>query len=53
MFFNVKEEVLEFFLCMKGNEVFKLVVKMFLKDVEMILEKNVFKFEDVCLFILY
>ncbi|MGL2467746.1 ketoacyl-ACP synthase III [Helicobacter pylori] len=49
--FNSKEEALEPFLCMKGNEVFKLAVKTLLKDVEMILEKNVLKPEDVRLFI--
>ncbi|GAA6818929.1 ketoacyl-ACP synthase III [Helicobacter pylori] len=49
--FSVKEEVLEPFLCMKGNEVFKLAVKTLLKDVEMILEKNALKPEDVRLFI--
>lgn len=49
--FNSKEEALEPFLCMKGNEVFKLAVKTLLKDVEMILEKNALKPEDVCLFI--
>ncbi|WP_367689913.1 ketoacyl-ACP synthase III [Helicobacter pylori] len=49
--FNAKEEALEPFLCMKGNEVFKLAVKTLLKDVEMILEKNALKPEDVCLFI--
>ncbi len=49
--FNVKEEALEPFLCMKGNEVFKLAVKTLLKDVEMILEKNALKPEDVRLFI--
>ncbi|GAA9427628.1 ketoacyl-ACP synthase III [Helicobacter pylori] len=49
--FSVKEEALEPFLCMKGNEVFKLAVKTLLKDVEMILEKNVLKPEDVRLFI--
>ncbi|MFP6266959.1 ketoacyl-ACP synthase III [Helicobacter pylori] len=49
--FNVKEEALEPFLRMKGNEVFKLAVKTLLKDVEMILEKNALKPEDVRLFI--
>ncbi|GAA8644957.1 ketoacyl-ACP synthase III [Helicobacter pylori] len=49
--FSVKEEALEPFLCMKGNEVFKLAVKTLLKDVEMILEKNSLKPEDVRLFI--
>ncbi|MDU9799016.1 beta-ketoacyl-ACP synthase III, partial [Helicobacter pylori] len=49
--FNAKEEALEPFLCMKGNEVFKLAVKTLLKDVEMILEKNALKPEDVRLFI--
>ncbi|GAA7295260.1 ketoacyl-ACP synthase III [Helicobacter pylori] len=49
--FNSKEETLEPFLCMKGNEVFKLAVKTLLKDVEMILEKNALKPEDVRLFI--
>ncbi|WRE98749.1 ketoacyl-ACP synthase III [Helicobacter pylori] len=49
--FNTKEEALEPFLCMKGNEVFKLAVKTLLKDVEMILEKNALKPEDVRLFI--
>ncbi len=49
--FNFKEEALEPFLCMKGNEVFKLAVKTLLKDVEMILEKNALKPEDVRLFI--
>ncbi|MGL2890223.1 ketoacyl-ACP synthase III [Helicobacter pylori] len=49
--FNSKEEALEPFLCMKGNEVFKLAVKTLLKDVEMILEKNALKPEDVRLFI--
>ncbi len=49
--FNAKEEALESFLCMKGNEVFKLAVKTLLKDVEMILEKNALKPEDVRLFI--
>ncbi|GAA8921824.1 ketoacyl-ACP synthase III [Helicobacter pylori] len=49
--FNAKEEVLEPFLHMKGNEVFKLAVKTLLKDVEMILEKNALKPEDVRLFI--
>ncbi|WP_208389312.1 ketoacyl-ACP synthase III [Helicobacter pylori] len=49
--FNSKEEALEPFLCMKGNEVFKLAVKTLLKDVEMILEKNALKPEDVHLFI--
>ncbi|WQT65112.1 ketoacyl-ACP synthase III [Helicobacter pylori] len=49
--FNSKEEALESFLCMKGNEVFKLAVKTLLKDVEMILEKNALKPEDVRLFI--
>ncbi|MCQ2928023.1 ketoacyl-ACP synthase III [Helicobacter pylori] len=50
--FNAKEEeALEPFLRMKGNEVFKLAVKTLLKDVEMILEKNALKPEDVCLFI--
>ncbi|WP_120813994.1 ketoacyl-ACP synthase III [Helicobacter pylori] len=49
--FSVKEEALEPFLCMKGNEVFKLAVKTLLKDVEMILEKNALKPEDVRLFI--
>lgn len=38
--FNAKEEALEPFLCMKGNEVFKLAVKTLLKDAEMILEKT-------------
>ncbi|WP_275086333.1 3-oxoacyl-[acyl-carrier-protein] synthase III C-terminal domain-containing protein, partial [Helicobacter pylori] len=42
---------LEPFLHMKGNEVFKLAVKTLLKDVEMILEKNALKPEDVRLFI--
>nr|WP_033599098.1 ketoacyl-ACP synthase III [Helicobacter pylori] len=49
--FNSKEETLEPFLCMKGNEVFKLAVKTLLKDVETILEKNALKPEDVRLFI--
>lgn len=49
--FNSKEKTLEPFLCMKGNEVFKLAVKTLLKDVEMILEKNALKPEDVRLFI--
>ncbi|GAA7644603.1 ketoacyl-ACP synthase III [Helicobacter pylori] len=50
--FNAKEEeALEPFLRMKGNEVFKLAVKTLLKDVEMILEKNALKPEDVRLFI--
>ncbi len=49
--FNSKEEASEPFLCMKGNEVFKLAVKTLLKDVEMILEKNALKPEDVRLFI--
>ncbi|MGL2629006.1 ketoacyl-ACP synthase III [Helicobacter pylori] len=49
--FNSKEETLEPFLHMKGNEVFKLAVKTLLKDVEMILEKNALKPEDVRLFI--
>ncbi|MGL2497279.1 ketoacyl-ACP synthase III [Helicobacter pylori] len=49
--FNTKEEALEPFLCMKGNEVFKLAVKTLLKDVETILEKNALKPEDVRLFI--
>ncbi|MGN8466063.1 ketoacyl-ACP synthase III [Helicobacter pylori] len=49
--FNSKEETLEPFLRMKGNEVFKLAVKTLLKDVEMILEKNALKPEDVRLFI--
>ncbi len=49
--FNAKEEASEPFLCMKGNEVFKLAVKTLLKDVEMILEKNALKPEDVHLFI--
>lgn len=49
--FNSKEETLEPFLCMKGNEVFKLAVKTLLKDVETILEKNALKSEDVRLFI--
>ncbi|MGL2821621.1 ketoacyl-ACP synthase III [Helicobacter pylori] len=49
--FNSKEEALEPFLCMKGNEVFKLAVKTLLRDVEMILEKNALKPEDVRLFI--
>ncbi|MGT0076247.1 ketoacyl-ACP synthase III [Helicobacter pylori] len=49
--FSVKEEALEPFLCMKGNEVFKLAVKTLLKDVEMILEKNALKPENVRLFI--
>ncbi|WQS47483.1 ketoacyl-ACP synthase III [Helicobacter pylori] len=49
--FNSKEEALEPFLCMKGNEVFKLAVKTLLKDVETILEKNALKPEDVRLFI--
>ncbi|WP_154497561.1 ketoacyl-ACP synthase III [Helicobacter pylori] len=49
--FNAKEEVSEPFLRMKGNEVFKLAVKTLLKDVEMILEKNALKPEDVRLFI--
>ncbi|WQT19363.1 ketoacyl-ACP synthase III [Helicobacter pylori] len=49
--FNTKEEASEPFLCMKGNEVFKLAVKTLLKDVEMILEKNALKPEDVRLFI--
>ncbi|OOQ35454.1 ketoacyl-ACP synthase III [Helicobacter pylori] len=50
--FNAQEEeALEPFLCMKGNEVFKLAVKTLLKDVEMILEKNALKPEDVRLFI--
>ncbi|GAA7186499.1 ketoacyl-ACP synthase III [Helicobacter pylori] len=49
--FSAKEEALESFLRMKGNEVFKLAVKTLLKDVEMILEKNALKPEDVRLFI--
>ncbi|WP_033620843.1 ketoacyl-ACP synthase III [Helicobacter pylori] len=49
--FNAKEEALEPFLRMKGNEVFKLAVKTLLKDVETILEKNALKPEDVRLFI--
>ncbi|WP_231200944.1 ketoacyl-ACP synthase III [Helicobacter pylori] len=49
--FNSKEEALEPFLRMKGNEVFKLAVKTLLKDAEMILEKNALKPEDVRLFI--
>lgn len=49
--FNSKEEALEPFLHMKGNEVFKLAVKTLLKDVEMILEKNALKPEDMRLFI--
>ncbi|GAA8411546.1 ketoacyl-ACP synthase III [Helicobacter pylori] len=49
--FNAKEEASEPFLRMKGNEVFKLAVKTLLKDVEMILEKNALKPEDVRLFI--
>ncbi|MGL2854541.1 ketoacyl-ACP synthase III [Helicobacter pylori] len=49
--FNAKEEASEPFLCMKGNEVFKLAVKTLLKDAEMILEKNALKPEDVRLFI--
>ncbi|WP_154436401.1 ketoacyl-ACP synthase III [Helicobacter pylori] len=49
--FNTKEEALEPFLRMKGNEVFKLAVKTLLKDAEMILEKNALKPEDVRLFI--
>ncbi len=49
--FSVKEEALEPFLRMKGNEVFKLAVKTLLKDMEMILEKNALKPEDVRLFI--
>lgn len=49
--FNAKEEDSEPFLRMKGNEVFKLAVKTLLKDVEMILEKNALKPEDVRLFI--
>ncbi|MFP6082458.1 ketoacyl-ACP synthase III [Helicobacter pylori] len=49
--FSTKEEALEPFLRMKGNEVFKLAVKTLLKDVEMILEKNALKPEDVRLFI--
>ncbi|GAA8733124.1 ketoacyl-ACP synthase III [Helicobacter pylori] len=49
--FNSKEETLEPFLCMKGNEVFKLAVKTLLKDVETILEKNALKPEGVRLFI--
>lgn len=49
--FNTKEEALEPFLRMKGNEVFKLAVKTLLKDVEMILEKNALNPEDVRLFI--
>ncbi|MUU58537.1 ketoacyl-ACP synthase III [Helicobacter pylori] len=49
--FNSKEEALEPFLCMKGNEVFKLAVKTLLKDVETILEKNALKPKDVRLFI--
>ncbi|MUU51175.1 ketoacyl-ACP synthase III [Helicobacter pylori] len=49
--FNSKEETLEPFLCMRGNEVFKLAVKTLLKDVETILEKNALKPEDVRLFI--
>ncbi|WP_154569042.1 ketoacyl-ACP synthase III [Helicobacter pylori] len=49
--FSVKEEALEPFLRMKGNEVFKLAVKTLLKDAEMILEKNALKPEDVRLFI--
>ncbi|MGL2357714.1 ketoacyl-ACP synthase III [Helicobacter pylori] len=49
--FNAKEEALKPFLRMKGNEVFKLAVKTLLKDVEMILEKNALKPEDVRLFI--
>ncbi|GAA9579664.1 ketoacyl-ACP synthase III [Helicobacter pylori] len=49
--FSVKEGALEPFLRMKGNEVFKLAVKTLLKDVEIILEKNALKPEDVRLFI--
>ncbi len=49
--FSAKEENSEPFLRMKGNEVFKLAVKTLLKDVEMILEKNALKPEDVRLFI--
>ncbi len=49
--FNTKEEASEPFLRMKGNEVFKLAVKTLLKDVEVILEKNALKPEDVRLFI--
>ncbi|GAA9312843.1 ketoacyl-ACP synthase III [Helicobacter pylori] len=49
--FNAKEEASEPFLRMKGNEVFKLAVKTLLKDVEIILEKNALKPEDVRLFI--
>lgn len=49
--FNAKEGDSEPFLRMKGNEVFKLAVKTLLKDVEMILEKNALKPEDVRLFI--
>ncbi|MGL2644638.1 ketoacyl-ACP synthase III [Helicobacter pylori] len=49
--FDSKEESLEPFLRMKGNEVFKLAVKTLLKDVETILEKNALKPEDVRLFI--
>ncbi len=49
--FNAKEEDSNPFLCMKGNEVFKLAVKTLLKDVEMILEKNALKPENVRLFI--
>ncbi|MGL2339005.1 ketoacyl-ACP synthase III [Helicobacter pylori] len=49
--FNSKEETLEPFLRMKGNEVFKLAVKTLLKDVETILGKNALKPEDVRLFI--
>ncbi|WP_187836415.1 ketoacyl-ACP synthase III [Helicobacter pylori] len=49
--FNAKEEASGPFLRMKGNEVFKLAVKTLLKDVEMILEKNALKPEDVRLFI--
>ncbi|AGT73465.1 ketoacyl-ACP synthase III [Helicobacter pylori] len=49
--FNAKEEDSNPFLCMRGNEVFKLAVKTLLKDVEMILEKNALKPEDVRLFI--
>lgn len=49
--FNAKEEDSEPFLRMKGNEVFKLAVKTLLKDVEIILEKNALKPEDVRLFI--
>ncbi|WP_104760803.1 ketoacyl-ACP synthase III [Helicobacter cetorum] len=49
--FNQIEDSSKPFLRMKGNEVFKLAVKTLLKDVEIILEKNALKPEDVRLFI--